>query len=644
MTIHTGNGRDDYLTAWADGDVLIGNGGNDFLSANGFAVRAEGGAGNDLYSIHSAACELIETRLGGSDTVWYYAADPFVLPDHVENIEFFSSAGTDATGNALANLIVGNEGANRLVGLGGDDTLRGAGGGDRLDGGDGNDLLDPGSGVSLVSTGFGRDVLYVNKEAVEAHVTVGDFDLSEDSIQVRGFWDYSVSEQGSGALVTFSPYVTVLLEGVDAAAVGGQHFDFAPRPDEHTFVGTDRSESLYGWASGDSCYGLDGDDYLGDHEADWSYFHGGKGNDHYEVNNPLDQVIEAEGEGRDLVWLFMAGGYVMPDHVEDINVMGAGEITGNASANAIQGSGGDDVIRGLGGDDVIRANFGADLIEGGDGDDLIDGGGGDSILVGGAGADTFFVEWESGNHVVRDFNIAEDRFEAGSFARFEELQQIGDDTLVVFWTGYGGDTNAMTSALLQDVAVADLRSENFLFVQAGTIAPDKLTGGSYGDELSGAGGEDALSGQGGQDALSGGTSDDRLRGGAGNDTLRGGNGADLLIGHSGRDLLIGGGGGDVYLFRSVSDSRPDAADRILGFDAAAGDMIDLSAIDADAGADGDQAFAFVEAFTGAAGEAVLAYDAARDQSFLSLDVDGDALADFGLLAVGQLSLDAGWAL
>ena len=71
------------------------------------------------------------------------------------------------------------------------------------------------------------------------------------------------------------------------------------------------------------------------------------------------------------------------------------------------------------------------------------------------------------------------------------------------------------------------------------------------------------------------------------------------------DVLAGGAGADTFRFLHASDSPVGAAhDVIVGFNAALGDRIDLSAIDANDLVPGRQPFRFVgsQAFTGAPGE------------------------------------------
>ena len=67
-------------------------------------------------------------------------------------------------------------------------------------------------------------------------------------------------------------------------------------------------------------------------------------------------------------------------------------------------------------------------------------------------------------------------------------------------------------------------------------------------------------------------------------------------------------------------------------------------LDADAGTAGDQAFHLVGAFTGAAAELVLSYDAVARVTTLLLDVNGDSLADFELTLSGRHEAVTGWSL
>jgi Ca2+-binding RTX toxin-like protein len=128
---------------------------------------------------------------------------------------------------------------------------------------------------------------------------------------------------------------------------------------------------------------------------------------------------------------------------------------------------------------------------------------------------------------------------------------------------------------------------------------------------------------------------DTLIGDAGNDILGGESGNDRLIGGLGLDRLFGGGGGDTFVFETDRDSGKGSRRDIIGdFSVAEGDLIDLSAIDADTVTAGTQDFTFVgnAAFSGDAGE--LRFSRGR----LQADLDGDAKVDFEVRVVGVQTL------
>jgi serralysin len=126
----------------------------------------------------------------------------------------------------------------------------------------------------------------------------------------------------------------------------------------------------------------------------------------------------------------------------------------------------------------------------------------------------------------------------------------------------------------------------------------------------------------------------RLWGGAGADDLRGGSGNDLLYGGGGGDSLRGGGGSDTFRYQSTTQSTSAGQDGIQDF--GAGDLIDLSFIDANTGLGGNQAFNFIGsgAFTGQAGE-LRAVETSPGSNLwiVSGDIDGINGADFQIAVV-----------
>ena len=117
---------------------------------------------------------------------------------------------------------------------------------------------------------------------------------------------------------------------------------------------------------------------------------------------------------------------------------------------------------------------------------------------------------------------------------------------------------------------------------------DRFYGGTGNDTLDGGGGNDTLFGDAGNDTLRGGVGNDRLfggdgvdslDGGNGDDTLDGGAGNDIINGGAGKDTMTGGAGNDTFVFSNKAHSAVGAqADRIIDFDAAGNDRIDLSAV------------------------------------------------------------------
>lgn len=136
---------------------------------------------------------------------------------------------------------------------------------------------------------------------------------------------------------------------------------------------------------------------------------------------------------------------------------------------------------------------------------------------------------------------------------------------------------------------------------------------------------DAFNGSSGNDSFSSYGGNDRLIGGAGDDRLDGGAGDDLLIGGQDLDLLTGGTGRDTFRMDRASDSAEFARDTIRDFKPGI-DKIDLSRIDANQSAPGNQAFKFIGGaeFSGRPGELRF-----MSRSVLG-DVDGDGNADLAI--------------
>lgn len=412
------------------------------------------------------------------------------------------------------------------------------------------------------------------------------------------------------------------------------------------WIGTSRSELFWGTAENDSVeagagndivYGANGDDVLGGQAGNDALF-GGDGND-YLVGGSGDDVLSG-GSGVDWADYANAGVGVRIDlnNTRAQNTRGAGvdllsgieRLIGSAFADVLVGDGAANLFRGGAGDDSQSGGAGDDALYGEAGDDLLNGGTGADYLVGGAGNDTYYVD-AAGDYV-------------------EEVAGGGTDTVYSTITDTL-DRNVENLRLLGSAALNGW----------GNALDNEIVGNDGANTLYGYEGNDRLYGGNGDDTLGGGDGDDRVDGGAGNDIFTftswtqavtvdlriqgaaqatgrgsdtlvsiegvvGGEVADVLIGNAVANRLEGGAGTDTYRYFSLADLNRDVIVKAAG----AGDRIDLSAIDADLGAAGDQAFVIVSAFSGDAGEAL--YSAST--GLLQLDVNGDGRADATLTVIG----------
>jgi len=230
---------------------------------------------------------------------------------------------------------------------------------------------------------------------------------------------------------------------------------------------------------------------------------------------------------------------------------------------------------------------GNDIVTGNASNNVINGGAGNDTLLGGAGVDT--LNGGTGNDIVRsDGDGGTYRGEAGNDTMFSGL---GNETM----DGGAGvdliDHTAFNGAYVFNMAtgLTNFAGESYINFENTTMG----------------GGNDTVTGNASNNVISGGAGNDILNGAAGNDTLLGGAGADTLNGGLGRDVMAGGADFDRFDFNLVGESVPgalrDTITDFVGNGILAGDVIDVSTIDANSLLLGNQAFTFIgaAAFTGA---------------------------------------------
>lgn len=276
------------------------------------------------------------------------------------------------------------------------------------------------------------------------------------------------------------------------------------------------------------------------------------------------------------------------------------------------------------------------VVLGGDGDDLISLGKSQldaaKPAIGGAGYDTVkllvgaFINATEGWGPWRGVEVLDLTMATGVALTFHDgffTQADADAVTLKFSPTVAITLNvgapAVGKLVLEGTAAVQLANSRSQSVTVSDLVAGKVTGGSSAD------------------TIVGGAQGDSLAGGAGNDRLDGRGGADTLIGGLGADTLIGGLGADRFVYTGVSDSTAALRDTVSGFSVARGDRIDLSALDAVSGG-GNDAFSFVAAFTGVAGQLTAA--STTGGVLVSADMTGDKTADVVIFVADVASLGA----
>jgi Ca2+-binding RTX toxin-like protein len=485
-------------------------------------------------------------------------------------------------GNSAGNVLTGNAGNDTLIGRDGNDTLNGGVGGDTLNGDAGNDILNGGDGNDTLNGGLGDDAL--NGEAGNDTLDGGDGDDT-----LNGGVGDDVLTGGAGTdTASYSDAtagVTVSLATAGAQATGAGSDTLTGI---ENLTGSAHNDVLTGDAGANRLKGGAGDDLLD----------GGDGDDLIDGEDGIDRLTYAAAAAAITVSLAttqaQATGGAGVDTILNIeNVTGSayGDVlTGNANANDIVGGAGDD---------TVNAGGGADTVDGGDGNDTLNGGLGNDVLNGGAGIDlATYVDAAAAVQVDLAAGVA---------------------------TG-GAGTDTLSGI-------------------------ENVTGSAFNDTITGDGGANTLWGGAGNDILNGAGGDDALYGGAGHDILNGGTGADLLDGGDGTDVYTLGAGADKVVIGELNSNKINSklgsvsVDFIKDFDGTT-DKIDLSGIDANSLANGNQAFAWIgtNANKAAGTASYKVYDSINGaESALGFDIDGvpGVGAHSGKVTVVMLNVDGG---
>ena len=682
------NGTDgnDEINGLEGRDTIDGGSGNDVIHGGWGRDRLYGGDGDDIIYGGENFPQYGSTEIPPIEFIWDGPGNDFVYGEGGEDW-FYASPGDDyydgGTGSAdgwfsfdqifytdaSAGIIVEYNGAQLvvrsvgdgdpagigvdtlvniegLVGTRFDDILVATADGMSLWGGDGNDFITGGSGDDRIDGGAGDDIL------------VGG--AGQDSLLFRDadgpirlfLGDDSPQDTGAG-IDTISGFENV--EG----AYGHENY----------IVGTSGNNDLRGGQQDDRLYGAGGSDWLGggggedylDGGAGADEMGGGDGDDTYVVDDAGDIIYEEgwSGSGNDTIlssisWTLLTASYSLDEmnaysFIENVTLTGSANnsATGNNLANILTGNSGSNILSGLEGNDQLFGVAGNDSLVGGTGNDTLDGGAGIDAMRGGLDDDTYYVDNISDKVIENSGEGIDTVYSSASFSLRSNVEH-----LVLTGSALRGNGNNLANQITGNDA------NNII---NGGLGADVLTGGAGNDlyyvdnsgdnvvEASGGGRDRVYTsisltlGDNLEDLFARGSSAINLTGNALDNVLRGNSAANILDGGAGADDLKGGAGADTFVFDDgdFGGMTPSTSDRIMDFRRSDGDRIDLSAVDANSGLSGDQAFAFIGtgAFTNVAGE--LRYEQVNGNTYVYGDTDGDGTADFMLRLDGTHSLIAG---
>ncbi|MGF6233630.1 Ca2+-binding RTX toxin-like protein [Inquilinus ginsengisoli] len=249
---------------------------------------------------------------------------------------------------------------------------------------------------------------------------------------------------------------------------------------------------------------------------------------------------------------------------------------------------------------AIFLDDGGDTIHGGFHDDVISFRGAANRLYGGEGNDTFALGSVGAGNLI-DGGDGTDSFSAAYAG--------ADGAFITLAEGRAAVRSGPSGLTWQ----YDLRDIEDL---TGTSANDILVGDDGANTLQGGYGHDLLSGCGGDDTLM--SYDDPTP-----------SGNDVFVGGLGADDITTANGDDVIRIDRLVESLPGQEDRVTDFSSR--DILDLSRIDADQTAAGDQAFTLIgdAPFSHTAGE--LRYQQLGRGLLVSADADGDGRSDMQVI-------------
>ena len=570
----------EVLAGTAAAETIEGFGGDDRLTGGDGADTIDGGDGNDTVDY--------SREIGGGDVIVNLSSDQVfhgVQPGHARD-----SYGNDDTLISIENVVTGA----------GNDKVLGSTGANRIETGAGNDYIDGNGGTDTMIGGGGGDVYVVDStDDIVTELAGGD---SADEVRT-GLSVYTLPDQVENLVYTGIAPVRFTGNSVDNRMTGTPFADFF-------LLQQGGVDNVSGLAGNDIFFfgaALTADDVVdGGADYDTVAIQGDYG---------FGLVLTANVTGIEAISLLSGANTRFGDTADnrydyDITVDDANFDGGMVKINGGNLLAGEDfTFNGAGEDD---ARF------------LIYGGFGEENLTGGQQSDIFF-------------------FDGGTFQQGDVVDGSGGYDGLFLRGNYNIDFNdpawGTPFTNMENITVTSVADTRYASTGEGPYSYTIV----FADALLGAGQTLTVNGallQPGEPLHFDGSLEQqgnfRIFGGGCDDVLRGGGGNDLIYGDGGQDTMSGGGGNDVFRYDLAEESTSSATDAILGFEHDA-DKIDLSRIDANSLASGDQGFTFISTtpFSGAgsssAGE-LRAFQVSPATNLWQVegDTDGDGNADFVL--------------
>jgi Ca2+-binding RTX toxin-like protein len=407
VDIALGSEHNDRFSLGKNNDFAEGGGGNDIIDGGTGADVLAGGFGDDRFYVDNAGDRVQEASNQGNDLVYTTVSYTLTGGQHIELLTTTDLAGTGAinlTGNEFAQTIYGNNGANVINGGGGNDALVGYG---------------------------GNDTYYVDNAA--------------DRV-------FEAANQGTDTVLTSASYWLLPGQHIEKFATrflaGTTTINLTGNELAQTISGNNGANVINGNGGDDVLLGYDGNDTLNG-AAGADQMTGGRGDDKYYVDNTADKVIEAAGQGDDLVYASISYKLAESLQIETLSATAQGwtvALVGNELSQRINGNDGANTLSGLAGDDTL-VGYGAN--------DWLKGELGNDTLYGGAGNDNFVFDTtlNAGTNVDRimDFSVPADTIYLDNAVMAGLGTTLGTLSAAKFWKSTAGIAHDADDRIIYDI-------------------------------------------------------------------------------------------------------------------------------------------------------------------------------------------------